>query len=108
MRRAAAGFDLLENRVTADVARDDIFPVLGNSVALRKFFHAVVEEPATELVAKRIPHDRVHADQSGRQMADRKKLDELHVHERRAGAQCQRITVAAHIGRRAVSPVKPA
>ena len=81
MRRAAAGYDLLENRVTADVARDDIFPVLGNSVALRKFFHAVVEEPATELVAKWIPHDWVHADQPGRQMADRKKLDELHIDE---------------------------
>ena len=26
MRRAATGFDLLEDRVTADVPRDDVFP----------------------------------------------------------------------------------
>jgi len=65
------------------------------------------EEPAPELVAERVPHDRIHADQPGCQMTNGKELDEFHVHKRGAGAQSQRITVAAHVGRGAVSPVKP-
>ena len=40
-------------------------------------------------------------------MADREELHELHVDELGAGAQRQRIAVAAHIGRRAVAPIKP-
>ena len=62
MGRAAAGLDLLENRVTADVSRDDIFAVFGDAIALREFLHMVVKQPPTELVAERVPHDWVHAD----------------------------------------------
>ena len=50
MRRTPAGFDLLENRVTADVPRDDVFSVLGHAVALREFLHGSTEplgEPMT-------------------------------------------------------------
>src|ERR1700749_4148575 len=59
MRRTAAGFDLLSD-----------------AVAVRDLLHAVVEQPATKLVAERIPHDRVHADQSRREMPDGKELHE--------------------------------
>ena len=32
MRRTAAGLDLLEDRVAADVTRDDVFAILGDAV----------------------------------------------------------------------------
>ncbi len=42
-----------------------------------------------------------------RQVPDREELHEFHVDQRGAGAQRQRIAVAAHIGRGAVAAVKP-
>ena len=40
-------------------------------------------------------------------MPDREELHELHVDERRARAQRERIAVAAHVGRGAVAAIKP-
>ena len=48
----------------------------------------------------------IHADQTRRQMADREELHELHVDQLGAGAQRQRVAVAAHVGRRAVAAIK--
>ena len=107
VRRAAAGLDFLEDGVGGEIAGQHVFAVFVGAVARGEFLHAAVEQPAAELVAERIPHDRVHADQPRRQMPDRKELHEFHVDQRGAGAQRQRIAVAAHIGRGAVAPVKP-
>ena len=107
MRRAAAGLDFLDDGVGREIARQHIFAVLVRAVFRRELFHLAVKQPAAKLVAERIPHDRVHADEPRRQMPDRKELDEFHVDQRRAGAQRQRIAVAAHIGGGAVAAVKP-
>ena len=40
-------------------------------------------------------------------MPDREELHELHVDEWRAGAEAQRIAVAAHVDGSAVAPVEP-
>src|SRR5215467_4317339 len=106
MRRAATSLNLLEDGITADVARDNVFAILCDAVVLREFFHAVVKQAASELVTERVPHNRIHADQSWRQMANRKKLDEFHVHQRCTGAQSQGVAVATHIGRCAVAAIK--
>ena len=66
-----------------------------------------VQQLSAELVAERVPHDRVHAYQPRRKMADREELHELHVDQRGTGAQRQRISVAAHIGGGAVAPIEP-
>ena len=107
VRRAAPGFDFLQDGVAAGVACDDVFAVLGDAVGLGELFAAIVEQPAAQLVAERVPHDRVHADQPRRQVADREELHELHVDQRRAGAQRQRVAVAAHVRRRAVAAIEP-
>ena len=107
MRRAAAGLDLLDDGVGADVAGDDVLAVLRHAVAVGELLHVLVEQPAAELVAERVPHDRVHADQPRRQMPDREELHELHVDQRRAGAKAERIAVAAHVGGGAVAAVEP-
>jgi hypothetical protein len=44
MRRAAAGFDLLENCVTADIPRDDVFAIFSDTVVLREFLHPIVQQ----------------------------------------------------------------
>ncbi len=43
----------------------------------------------------------------GAKMPDREELHEFHVDERCAGAQRERIAVAAHVGRRAVAAIEP-
>lgn len=97
MRRTAAGFDLLEDRVAADIPRDDVFAVFGNAIVLREFLHAIVQQPPAELVTEGVPHDWVHTDQPRCQMADGKELHEFHVDERTASAQSQGIAIAAHV-----------
>jgi len=65
---------------------------------LRELLHAAVEQPSAELVTERIPHDRVHPDQTRREMADRKELHEFHVDQWRTRAETNCIAVAAHVG----------
>ena len=83
------------------IAHRDVAPVF-----VQEFLHFGVEQLAAELVAKRVPHDRIHADQPRCEMADRKELHELHVDELGAGAQRERVTVAAHVDRGAVARVE--
>src|ERR1700687_1573182 len=106
-RRSPPGFHLLEDRVSGKIARDDVAPVLGRAIIVGKFALRGIQQSAAELVAKRIPHDRIHADEARREMADRKELYELHIDELGAGAQRQRIAVTTHIGGAAVAAIKP-
>ena len=68
------------------------------AVAMNEFLEAAVEESATELVAERVPHDRVHADQPRRQVRNREELHELHVHELGARLERQPARLASHVG----------
>ena len=106
VRRAAPGLHLLDDGVGRDVAGDDVAAVLADAVAGGELLAVAVEQPSAELVAERIPHDRVHADETRRQMPDREELHEFHVDERRAGAQRERVAVAAHVGGGAVAAVE--
>src|SRR5512142_133547 len=63
MRRAAPSLDLFQDRVAAEVARDDVFAVFRDAIALRELLAFVIQEPPAELIAEWVPHDRVHADQ---------------------------------------------
>jgi hypothetical protein len=101
VRRAAAGGDFLQNRVSGEVARRNVTAPFGQELALFG-----VEQPAAQLVAERIPHDRIHSHQPRREVADRKELHELHVDQLGAGAQCQRVAIAAHVERRAVARIQ--
>src|SRR6185437_5370623 len=83
MRRAAAGFGFLEDGVGGEVARQNVFAVLVGAISGSEFLQTSVKQPATELVAEWIPHDRIHADQARRQMPDREKLHEFHVDQGR-------------------------
>src|SRR5262249_8929345 len=76
------------------------------TVAINEFFELAVEQFSAELVPEGIPHYRIHAYQPRRQMADGKKLDEFHIHQLSAGPQRQRIALAAHICRCAVSRIE--
>ena len=107
MRRAAPGRDLLVDRIGRQVARRRIAARLVAAVIGEKLAPGAVEQPSAELVAERVPHDRVHADQARREMPDRKELHELHVDEVGPGGKRQRIAVAAHIRRGAVAPENP-
>ena len=109
-RTAAPGFDLFEDGIGREIAGQNIGAVVaaaGRRVILLEFLHLAVEQNAAELVAERIPHDRIEADEPRRQMPDREELHEFHVDQLRAGAQRQRIAVAAHIQRGAVAPIEP-
>src|SRR4249920_2248919 len=97
MRRATSGLNLFKDRVTADVACDDVFAILGDPVMMSEFLTEIVEQPPAELVTERVPHNRIHADQPWREMANGKELDELHIHQRGPGAQRQGIAIAPHI-----------
>src|SRR5437016_993382 len=97
MWRAAAGLDLLNDRVTANIARDDVFAILRDTVTMSELLAAIVEQLPAELVTERVPHDWIHADQPWRQMANGKELDKFHIHQRGSGAQSQCIAVAAHV-----------
>ena len=79
VRRAAAGFDFLQNRVGGDIARRVVLAEIRAAVAVDELFEVAVEQLAAELVAKRVPHDRIHADQPRRQMTDGEKLHKFHV-----------------------------
>ena len=101
VRRAAARRDFLEDGMGCMIAHRDVAPVF-----VQEFLHFGVQQPAAELVAERVPHDRIHADQPRREMADRKELHELHVDQLGAGAQRERVAVAAHVDRGAVARVE--
>src|ERR1051326_8753881 len=73
---------------------------------LEEFAPRGVEEAPAELVAERVPHDRIHADEPRREMADRKELHELHIDQLRARGERERIAVAAHVDRRAVASIE--
>src|SRR3990172_7235248 len=87
VRRASARFDFLEDRVGRQVPHRRVLTKVLPAVAVDEFFKPPVEQLAAKLVAKRVPHDRIHADQTRREMADGKKLHELHVNELGAGPE---------------------
>src|SRR5256885_13720121 len=93
--------DFRKNGLRRLVARRGVAAFLAEELLLLR-----VQQPAAELVAERIPHDRIHADEARREMPDRKELHELHVDELRPGAQREYISVAAHVGRGAVARVE--
>ena len=105
MWRAAPGRHLLLDRIGRDVARRCVARALIAAVIGEEFAAVAIEQPATELVAERVPHDRVHADDARRQMPDRKELHEFHIDKRGAGRERQRIAVTAHVGGCAVALV---
>ena len=105
MRRAPSGRYLLLDRVGRDIARRRIAARLVAAVIGEELAAGAVEQAAAELIAKRIPHDRVHADEARRQMTDREELHEFHIDELGAGGERQRVAVAAHIRRGAVALV---
>src|SRR5260370_7686473 len=108
---ATASLDFPGYSVGREIARQHvaaITAVVARRIVLLEFTHLGIEQSAAQLVAKRIPHDRVHADKPWRKVANGKELHELHVDEFGAGAQRQRIAVTAHVGRRAVAAIKPA
>ncbi len=96
--RAAPGLHLLEDGVGSGITGDHVFAVLHRAVVLGEFLALAVQKNTAQFVAERIPHDRIHADQARGQMADGKELHELHINQRRAGAQGQGKAVAAHVG----------
>ena len=95
---------LLGDGIGGDVARRGVDAGIPLAVILDEFFHVAVEQAAAELVAERIPHDRVHADEPRREVTDREELGKLHVDQLGAGVERERIRIAAHIGRCAVAP----
>src|SRR6516164_10837736 len=107
MGRAAAGFYLFEDGVGRNIARGQIAPLLAHAIARGELLALAVEEPPAELIAERVPHDGIHANEPRRQMTDRKELHEFHVDEGYAGAQRQRVAVAAHVGGGAVAAITP-
>ena len=102
--RAAPGLALLHDGVGGDIAGSGIDSRILLAVVLDEFFHVPVEQPPAELVAERVPHDRVHPHQARREVADREELREFHVDQLGAGVEREREGIAAHIGRRAVAP----
>ena len=72
MRRATASFDFFQDRIGRDVAGGVVFAKIRAAVAVNKFLESTVEQFTAELVAKRVPQDRVHADEPRRQVADGK------------------------------------
>src|SRR5581483_7136281 len=106
MRRTAASFDLFQDGVAAEITGDDIFAIFRDAIAMREFFAAVVQKPPAELVAERVPHDWVHADQPRSEMADGKELHEFHIDKLGASTQSERVSVAAHVCGRAVATVE--
>src|SRR5436309_6209695 len=105
MRRAAPRRDLLLDRVGRDVARRRIAARLVAAVIGEELAAGAVEQAAAELITKRIPHDRIHADEAWREVPDREELHEFHIDELSAGGERQRVTIATHIRRGAVAPV---
>src|SRR6185437_16065304 len=101
VRRAAPRLDLLQDRPGGEVAYRGVLAFFGE-----KLLHPGIQQPSAELVAERIPHDRVHADQPRRKMADRKELHELHVDQLGPRAERERVAVAAHVERGAVARVE--
>ncbi len=97
MRRSTAGFDFFENSVSGDIARCIVLAEIRAAVAIDEFFQFSIEQLPAKLVSKRIPHNRIHADEARRKMADGKELHELHIDEFRAGPESQRIGFAAHV-----------
>src|SRR5438067_9027044 len=101
MRRAAGLRDFLEDGARRMVASGGVAAFLAKELAVLG-----VEQLPPELVAERIPHDRIHADEPRREMADGKELHELHVDELRPGAERERVAVATHVERRAVPRIE--
>ena len=98
VRRAATGLNLLDDRVGGEVARDDVSAAFADAIIVQELLAPAIEQPAAQLVAKRIPHDGIHADEARREVTDGKELHELHVDELGARGKAERITVATHVG----------
>src|SRR5258708_12088225 len=79
---AAASLDLPSDSVGREIARQHvaaITAVVPRRIVLLEFTHLGIEQSAAQLVAKRIPHDRVHADKPWRKVPNGKELHELPV-----------------------------
>jgi hypothetical protein len=103
MRRSAAGGDFSRDRVGGQIPRRRVPGAFVAAIAVEEFLAVAIQQPAAELVAERVPHDRVHADEPRRQMSDREELNKFHVDELGAGGQRQRVPITAHIRRGAVA-----
>src|SRR6202022_2237213 len=70
---SATGLHLLDDGVGGDVARGHVAAVLAHAVTRGEFLALAVEQTPAELVAKRIPHDGIHADEARRRGAEGKE-----------------------------------
>src|SRR5438105_7156925 len=102
MRRAAGLRDFLEDGTRRMVASGGVAAFLAEERALRG-----IDQLPPELVAERIPHDGIHADEPRREMPDREVLHEFHVDQLRSGAERERVAIAAHVERGAVARIEP-
>src|ERR1700733_15881360 len=74
---AAPGFDFFEDGIGRKIPRQNVSAIvaaIGRRVVLLEFLYLAVEQNATELIAERVPHDRVETDEARRQMADWEEL----------------------------------
>ena len=81
VRRASTGFDLFQDCIRRNISRRIVLPKVGASLAIDEFFELAVQQLAAELVAKRVPHNGIHPDESRCEMPNGKKLNELHIDE---------------------------
>ena len=80
VRRAAAGLDLLVDRVGQDIARGVVGPAVRLAVAVQEFLAIAVEQPPAELDAGRLPGRRIEPDHARAQDARS---------DRTAGTRCR-------------------
>src|SRR5215467_5960648 len=88
MRRSTARLHFFQNRIGCQVPCGGVTAEVRTAVAIDEFFELAVEQFSTELVAEGIPHYRIHT------------------HQLSPSPQRQRIALATHIRRRAVSRVE--
>ena len=105
MGRAAAGLDLLQDGVGSLVPHRGVGAAVLASVAVHELIEVAVQQASSQLVAERVPHDRVHAHQPRRQVGDGEELDELHVDQLGPGPQRQGVGFAPHVGGGAVAAI---
>src|SRR4051794_35035908 len=106
MRRAPALFDFFHNGVCGNVARRGVTAEIAATVAIDELCKIAIEQFSAQFVAKRIPHDRIHADQARGEVSYGKELHELHVDKFGARPQSQSVGFTSHVGRSAVARVK--
>ena len=105
--RAPPGPDLVPDGMRGEVAGGGVAPRVAAAIARQELLHLPVQQPPAQLVAKRVPHDRVHADEAGEEMADGEELHELHVDQCSTRGEREGMALVRHVGRGAGARVEP-